>query len=348
MTAGYSIPKSPLSRCARMIDDRRVHRTFQLALALTGIAGAAFALDAAAQEAPAPTSATLSAQAEYDKAIEDALREYRLANWEEAAALFARAHALRPSARTLRGLGLSEFENRKYVLALVHCHGALAESRNPLNDVQRTELLSVIQRSSEFLARVELSVSPAHATVKVDGALPYRDQAGKLLLDPGTRELVVTAGGHATDRRRLTLASGQVLRVALTLRSAAAYVAAQPRRAQPSDSGISPATVVMYSGFALGAAGLAVGATTGLLALDRAGELEDSCAQNECSETERSDYEDGQDLATVANIGFIVAGAGIAAGVVGLLLQSDAPESEERAPVQVSVSPGGARLALCF
>lgn len=346
--------KSALSAPARMSDDGRVHGFFRLTLALAWIACATGPRGASAQDAPAPasapapTAATLSADVEYDEAIEDALREYRLANWEEAAALFARAHALRPSARTLRGLGLSEFENRKYVLALVHCHGALAEGRNPLNETQRAELLSVIKRASEFLARVELSVSPANASVKVDGALPYRDQAGKLLLDPGERELVVSADGHVTERRRLTLASGQVLRVALTLRSATAFVAARPAPAQPADSGVSPATVVMYSGFGLGAAGLAVGITTGLLALDKAGQLEERCAQNECSETERDDYEEGRDLATVSNIGFIVAGAGIAAGVVGLLLQDDAAEPEEQAPVQVSVTPGGARIALRF
>src|SRR5262245_59777470 len=87
-------------------------------------------------------AATAPGGRSYDQTIESALNEYRLGNWEEATALFTQAHALRPSARTLRGMGLSEFENRKYVSALVHCTAALADPRNPLNDEQRAELES--------------------------------------------------------------------------------------------------------------------------------------------------------------------------------------------------------------
>src|SRR5690349_17885891 len=129
------------------------------ACAPSGSAGLAFALAiacnavalGASAQAPAPTSAPAQpapaqpaspGDRDYDATIESALNEYRLGNWDEATALFVRAHALRPSARTLRGMGLSEFENRKYVLALVHCSAALSDARNPLNTEQRGELES--------------------------------------------------------------------------------------------------------------------------------------------------------------------------------------------------------------
>lgn len=46
----------------------------------------------------------------YRDAIDTALQEMGLGNYEEAREQFARAHALSPNARTLRGLGISEFE----------------------------------------------------------------------------------------------------------------------------------------------------------------------------------------------------------------------------------------------
>jgi len=302
----------------------------------------------AAASAPAgdPAASAAPVQLSYDQTIERALSEYRLGNWDEAGALFVQAHALKPSARTLRGMGLSEFENRKYVLALVHCTAALADLRNPLNAEQRTELESVIARASEFVARVTLALAPPSAQVTVDGVAPYRDAAGNVLLDPGPHELVVS-DGRLSERRRLEALSGQQIALAITLRAEPGTQIAGPAAHDTKDDGRVPAArILTYAGFAVLGVGLAVGTTAGVIVLDKAGDLEDACAGDVCPAEQREDLEQSQDLALVSNIAFAVAGAGAAAAVAGLLWEhtgsDDGDSDSER--VRVSVSPFGAAL----
>ena len=53
-------------------------------------------------------------ESEYQRLVRQAIAEYAEHNFAEARALFARAHALEPNARTLRGLGMTAFELRSY------------------------------------------------------------------------------------------------------------------------------------------------------------------------------------------------------------------------------------------
>ncbi|HMI90223.1 MAG TPA: hypothetical protein VK509_02615 [Polyangiales bacterium] len=312
-------------------------------LALLSCASAGVA--SAEAQAPAGEAAASAAPAQpsYDQVIERALNEYRLGNWDEAGALFVQAHALKPSARTLRGMGLSEFENRKYVLALVHCSAALADQRNPLNEEQRGELQSVITRASGFVARVTLALAPEGAQLTVDGIAPVRDAAGNVLLDPGPHELVAS-DGRLSERRRLEALSGQQIALAITLR-------AEPNAGQiagaahaKDDKGVPPARILTYAGFAVLGVGLAVGTTTGVIVLDKAGDLEDACDGNVCRPEQRDDLEQSQDLALVSNIAFVVAGAGAVAAAAGLIWEYTGGGDGESESVRVSVSPFGAGL----
>jgi hypothetical protein len=277
-----------------------------------------------------------------------------LGNWDEAAALFTQAHALKPSARTLRGLGLSEFENRKYVLALVHCSAALADTRNPLNAEQRKELQSVITRASEFVARVTVALAPADAQLTVDGVTPFRDVAGNVLLDPGPHELVATVGA-LSERRRLEVLSGQQIALALTVRAEPGRVQlAGGAQGNPDDS-VPPARILTYAGLAVLGVGLAVGTTAGVIVLDKAGELEAACDDNVCALEQRDELDQSKDLAVVSNVAFVVAGVGAAAAVAGLVWEhgGGADEAERNAEerseeVRVSVSPFGAALSGSF
>src|SRR5688572_888187 len=67
--------------------------------------------------APVTPPLDLSENPDYKRAVEEALKEYGLGHFEEARSLFRRAHGIYPNARTLRGLGMVEFELRHYVRA---------------------------------------------------------------------------------------------------------------------------------------------------------------------------------------------------------------------------------------
>src|SRR6185369_1334355 len=104
---------------------RLVSRATVLPLAAVLIVGivAARPRVVAAQEAETP---------QYRGLLSEAVAEYDARRYEEARALFRRAHDLSPNARTLRGIGMASFELREYVEALRALEGSLVDQRRPL------------------------------------------------------------------------------------------------------------------------------------------------------------------------------------------------------------------------
>ena len=116
----------------------------------------------------------------------------RAVNWAEARALFLKVHALSPSARSLRGLGITSFELRHYVQAIREFQEALADKRSPLTEVQRKEAQDIIARAQGFVGTVEVVLEPRGATLLVD---MEETAARELLLDLGDYELRARAPG---------------------------------------------------------------------------------------------------------------------------------------------------------
>jgi tetratricopeptide (TPR) repeat protein len=151
---------------------------------------------------------------EYARTIREAIAEAAAAHWEEARALFERAHALEPSARTLRGLGIAAFELRHYVQSLRELEAALAERRNPLTPAQRQEVNDAIARARRYVGTVTVLVKPADAKLYLDGAEISRRE---LQLDVGDYRLTARADGYRDAERRVRVAGGQAQRVAIEL-----------------------------------------------------------------------------------------------------------------------------------
>lgn len=161
-----------------------------------------------------PPSASVPAQAAggegtvgtYQQVIRDALTEYEAGNWAEARALFEQAHTLRPSARTLRGLGMASFELRNYVRAESELSAALQDSRQPLTTAQRTELTAILQRIARYVGKLTIKVEPPEATVLLDGAPLSKTE---LDLDLGQHEISVSAPGHHSLNRNVMIEGGK-------------------------------------------------------------------------------------------------------------------------------------------
>lgn len=126
----------------------------------------------------------------YREAVEQALSELSVGHFSEARAMFLHAHTLFPNARTLRGLGLAEFELRSYVECIEHLEQSLASGVRPLDAQLREETERLLERASRYVTRLSVHVTPATATVRLDGA-PV-DVAGG-------RTLLLTAGDHRLD-----------------------------------------------------------------------------------------------------------------------------------------------------
>jgi hypothetical protein len=260
-----------------------------------------------------------------------------------------RAEALYHAPTTLTRLGECQVAVGKIVLGTENLNRAVRETL-PANapraftDAQQ-RARRALDAALPKIAQLTVSVQPASAqpTVTVDGApVPSVLLGASRPTDPGKHEIQATAPGYLQEAQTVTLQEGGSAEVTLTLRpdpnaSAAPSPGAEgpgsptpvdavPANSSPTasptqDAGVSSGTskVPAYVLLGVGAAGLALGSVTGLLAMSKEGDLEDLCPQDgRCPRGEPTEtLESARTLATVSTIGF---GVGLASAAVGAVL----------------------------
>lgn len=167
----------------------------------------------------ASQSAARDAGESYGALVQEAVEEFNRGHWEEAGALFKRAHALRPNARTLRGIGLSAFESRRYVDTVQHLTQALSTTANPLTRKQREEVQRTLQKAERLVSKLRLRLHPPEARVTVDGS-PIELDAEETLLDPGAHELAISAPAHRLQTHRVQMRAGEQVELEIALEPA--------------------------------------------------------------------------------------------------------------------------------
>ncbi len=282
--------------------------------------------------APAPSG--------YQKLIDQAVKEFQLGNYPEAFSLFERAHAVQPNARTLRGMGLSAFEERRYVVCIEKLRAALNETRKPLTTQQRAHTEDVLQRALGFVAQYTLELSPANAQVTVD-AQPPTIVEGILLLDPGPHEIAISVEGHQETRHVRARPNDNVtLRIKLTARQAPVTEQPAPWFSRRRKVGVAVASV--------GVAALATSLALTLKA--RSNRDEAGCEGGRCPDTSsRETYDRAVTLSRAATATVVVGGVASAAGLAlvlwpggGVEAAGSVREQQSHAsarPVQVRLSP---------
>lgn len=167
----------------------------------------------------------------YRETIGRALQELQLGNLAEAREQFARAHALFPNARTLRGLGITEFELRHYLVAAENLEQALASDVKPLEGKLRQETKDLLERAQAYIGELRLALSPRDAQVVIDGTQTIASAGGPIRIEVGDHVLEFRASDCVSERRQVTVRGGQpqVLRVEL-----APLVSAPPAQAAPA------------------------------------------------------------------------------------------------------------------
>lgn len=192
----------------------------------------------------------------YQRLIDEAVVEFEASHFGEARALFARAHALTPNARTLRALGMVEFELRNYIDSSSYLEQALASQVKPLDGALRADTEQLLQRTRRFVGYLKLQVTPADAVLLIDGvATPYRAEH-PLQLNIGEHTLELSAPGRHNERRTVQLVGGEerILQIALT----------PEQTAQPQESVPLRKNKWLWTGVGLAVVGLAVGLGVGL------------------------------------------------------------------------------------
>jgi tetratricopeptide (TPR) repeat protein len=179
----------------------------------------------------ASPSAARAQASEYDTLIEQASVAYREQRYEQARDLFEQVHVLQPSARTLRGLGITAFALDRYTQARPELEAALADPRKPLPREQRREVSEVLAWMKQRLGTLRLELSPAHALALVDDQAA---SAGANLFELGEHALSVRANGYVSQERRFVLERDNPLELRIQLEPQPAPAAPlQPTAAQP-------------------------------------------------------------------------------------------------------------------
>jgi hypothetical protein len=313
------------------------------ALCLAGVV-CMFSAPAAAQSTQEPS--------DYQRAVQQALHEYDLGNFNEAKAFFVQAHAISPNARTLRGLGMSSYELRTYVEAIGYFEQALSSTERPLTVAMRGEISQLLQQARTFITRLRVDLEPATAELRIDTRPVTKNAQGVVLLDPGAHELAAEAPGHDTATRSVRTDGGEELTLTITLHESAAKAASeapatvattQPAAAKhASGSSVGP-WILIGSGAALTIAG---GVMLGLMVKNK-NYVESAPPES----TYSGDYQSAdQSVYPLSVAGFVSAGVGLAAVIAGVVwkVSENGGSHESAAAASFDVSPGGVRVRARF
>ncbi len=156
----------------------------------------------------------------HEELIQTAVVEFDHGNFAEARELFRKAHALEPTARTFRALGLVEFELRNYSEAASMLEQALASSVKPLSAKQRAETEKLLERTRGYIGSLHIVTEPSHALVMADGAMLELGPERTLVLEVGEHVLEFQADGYLPVRKKVSVRGGQSETIQVTLRSA--------------------------------------------------------------------------------------------------------------------------------
>ncbi len=203
----------------------------------------------------------------------------------------------------------------------------LTDARNRaaalVRDLERSiPTLQIVVTGNPEAARVSLTI---------DGVEIPNEGSAPVPLDPGEHAYGIGAEGFQPIAARLTLERNERRRVEHVL----VPVSPPPRERRARSSSTS---AVVYAGFGVGAAGILVGTTAGILSLSRAASAKEMCDGTECWPEARGDADSSKQLATASNIAFGVGLVGLGVGIVGLLTSSPPKADKQDAGFRLQVT----------
>jgi hypothetical protein len=282
------------------------------------------------------------AQSDSDKATARALGQQGEAaldgsRWKEAEDFFRRADALFHAPTLTLGLARAEAHEGKFVESWESYHRIIIENvtappvfAKALADAQ-AELASVEGQR----ARLTITVTGSPAPRVTINDVPVRVEALGVprLVDPGHTVVTVAGDGLKTETRTIELAPGKDESVSIALvkddASPVASTSPAPEAPPAADAGggsfYKPAAI---GAFAVGGAGLVLGAITGAVALGKHSDLKTECPSGSCDTTaSQSTLSSYKTMGALSTVGFIVGGVGVGGGVVLLVLAPKAPSA---------------------
>jgi tetratricopeptide (TPR) repeat protein len=271
---------------------------------------------------------------EYQAVIGEAVAEFDAGHFEEARALFRRAHQLSPSARTLRGLGFASFELRDYVAAHRALEASLASEQRPLTPAQRAEVEELLERTRRFVGVFRIEGPPPGATILVGGRPAELEPDGRLILAMGEHRL----SSEETESTAVMVGGGEDATITLrvTDEPPAEEAQAPPPPVQASD--VTVPAVVLSIGGALAVAAIVTGAAWWGY---QDAQLARCAAPSFCDN--RDQVATARDAAIGTTLSFAAVGASLA--IAGAVLLASSPSTSSGAAFGCTPAPFGALCA---
>ncbi len=314
-------------------DARRICAALLIAMCTLATAGSASA------QAPQPSAADLESARALFKQGKDLRATGNPADLRAALDKFTAAHTYAATPLTALELGRTQ-------AAL----GQLVEARETLLSVGRskvesdeTEKSAAARKEAAELAeqlrpripgvsvRVQSTAPEGKTTLTVDGvAVSIVAGTATRKLNPGDHVLVAKAGVGPDAQKTVTLEEGQMQEVLLapTYAEGAAppvvvVAPVPPHVTEPQPTGGGTGRTLVMIGAVAAGVGVAAGSVTGVIALSKASNVKNACPDKGevCGSTgAQSDYKTGRTMGTISTVSFIVAGAGAATLLAGLVM----------------------------
>jgi hypothetical protein len=185
-------------------------------------------------------------------------------------------------------------------------------------------------------------------TVVLDGqSIPAVSIGGPRKINPGKHHVVAKADGMKDATADATLAEGEAQSITLTLvpwePSSTTTYTGSPADGPSATTGERRTSPLVYIGFGIAAVGTIAGTVTGVMTLSKASSLKDSCPDDHCGPSQQDALRDTRTLGTISTISFVVAGAGAALGIIGLVAS---PTAEPKTGVSAHVTVGFGTVGL--
>jgi len=297
--------------------------TLTLSIFLTLIAPIALAEPTASDRA---TARTLAQEGQHALEIK---------NYTMAIDKFSRADSLVHAPTLLLGLARAQVGSTKLVEAQENYNRIIREGVAPNSPKSWSKAVDDANKEvgaiSARIPWVTITVlGPSSPEVVIDSTpVPHASLGVKRAINPGSHKIKVSAEGYLPQEKSIALTEGQSLSVNLELEQA-------PESAPPAEKKVAAVAVdtgtssgggewrrtVAYVAFGVGGASLIIGGVAGGLAIAKHSQLSDACQPaSNCDTSQRANIDSYHRLGTIADVGFIVGGVGVAAGVVLLVTQ---------------------------
>jgi hypothetical protein len=277
-----------------------------------------------------------------------------------AADKFSRAEKLYHAPTILVGLGRAYVCLGKFVRAKEQYNKVI---REPLEPNAPDAFKKAVEDAKAEIVGLDAKIGfvtitingPVEPVVTVDKEpVPVAALGVKRPVDAGTHVVQASANGYRAKEQSFTVVAGQEQAVTLSLdQDPDAVAITPPGPGGPAAGGDSTKDTLQLVGFVaigVGAAGLIVGAITGGLAIGKHGDLEDSCPNGQCPETQQDTLDSYNTLGTVSTITFIAGGVVAAVGIVLVVIGSTGGSTEQAAleHTTLELGPGSLRLRGTF